>query len=148
MAILKNIGEMMRCYALFRGERLEQFDLIGVQSLYLRTICKNPGISQDELAEQLIFNKSSVARQLAAMEEKEFIRRERSLQDKRILLVYPTEKGIELLPEIHETVKSFVSFVTQDLTPEETVLLEELTKKLNLRAKEAIRNDEKTAHLQ
>ena len=139
MSILRNIGEINRCYAMFRSERCEKAGLVGSQSLYLRTICREPGISQERLAEKLIFNKSSVARQLAALEEKGLIRRERSAADKRIFLVYPTEQGQSLLPLILDMIHEFIGIIYSDLTPEEAALLEELTKKVNLRAKEAIR---------
>lgn len=140
MTFLGAIGEISRCYALFRNNRLEEKGLVGYQSLYVNTICRNPGISQEQLADLLIFNKSSVARQLASLEEKGFVRRERSPQDKRILLVYPTEKAEEVVPYIHRAVQEFRESISQGLTEEEMELLDRITKKVDLRAKEVVEN--------
>jgi len=140
MSYFRFIGQIQRCYALFRDSRLEKYGLSGYQSLYLQTICRNPGIHQEALSEKLIFNKSSTSRQISSLEELGLIRRERSEKDKRSILVYPTEKGLALFPILKETMHEFFSLISQDLTEEERNLLDTLSEKVNLRAKEAIRN--------
>ncbi len=139
MGIMRSISQTVRAYTIFKDERLGQYRLSGNQSLYLRAVIQSPGITQEELAEQLVFNKSSVSRQIAALEKAGFVTQERSKSDKRNLQVFPTEQGLALLPAILETSRSFFLQIASDLTPEERKLLDELCQKICTRAKEAIR---------
>lgn len=139
MHIMRSIGQTERAYVLFRTARLEELGLSGYQSLYLRTVCYHPGITQEELATKLVFNKSSVTRQLAALEKAGLILRRRCETDKRSIRVYPTEEGEAKLPLIRETGREFFAAISKDLTEEEIALLDTLCEKICARAKEAIR---------
>jgi len=139
VSFLKNIREINRCYSLFRGERMEPYGIAGSQCHYLLAVHDHPGIPQDSLANLLLFNKSSVARQLSAMEEKGLIRRERSPKDKRIFLVYPTDLGETFVPLIRQANHDFLEILSQTLSQEELTNLEELTRKIKEPAKEAIK---------
>lgn len=139
MHIMRSIGQTERAYNLYRNARLEKHGLTGYQSLYLRTVCNHPGITQEEMAAKLVFNKSSVARQLAELEQSGLILRKRCETDKRSIRVYPTDKGEALLPLIRETAKDFFAAISKELSEEEKELLDVLCKKLCDGAKEAIR---------
>ena len=138
MGIMRSIGQTVRAYSLFKEERLAQYGLSGNQSLYLRAILQHPGISQDELAAHLVFNKSSVSRQVAALEKAGLVRQERKDNDRRSLLVFPTQKGKLLLEPILSTSREFFSRITVDLSREEQSLLAELCEKVCRRAKEEV----------
>jgi len=139
MHIMRSIGQTERAYVLFRNARLEQYGLTDYQGLYLRTVCVHPGITQEEMASKLVFNKSSVSRQLAALEQDGLILRKRCEKDKRSIRVYPTEKGEALLPIIRETARDFFAEISKELTEEEKELLDQLCQKLCEGAKGAIR---------
>ncbi len=138
MHIMRAIGQTERAYALFRSASLSKVGLSGYQGLYLRTVCIHPGITQEDVATRLVFNKSSVARQLSALEKAGLVKRQRCEKDKRSVRVYPTEKGEALLPLIRECSKEFFKEVSRDLTEEEISLLERLCEKVCIRAKEAL----------
>jgi len=118
---------------------MEPYGIAGSQCHYLLAVHDHPGIPQDSLANLLLFNKSSVARQLSAMEEKGLIRRERSPKDKRIFLVYPTDLGETFVPLIRQANHDFLEILSQTLSQEELTNLEELTRKIKEPAKEAIK---------
>ena len=65
-------------------------------------ICDCPGISQEQLARRIYQNKSSVARQLAVLEEAGFVRRVCCDSDRRVTELYPTEQAEAALPEIRQ----------------------------------------------
>ncbi len=139
MHIVRSIGQTERAYVLFRNARLEKHGLTDYQGLYLRTVCVHPGITQEELAAKLVFNKSSVSRQLSALENAGLIERRRCDRDKRSVRVYPTPKGEALLPLIRQTARDFFEAISKELTEEEKELLDSLCEKLCRGAKEAIR---------
>lgn len=93
-----------------------------------------PGISQDQLANRICINKSNIARQAAALEEGGFITRRTSPEDKRVLQLYPTEKTLELLPQIRESLRGWEDYLTHGFTEEEVALLEGLLERAHQRA--------------
>lgn len=108
-----------RCGRQYRDEAMAPFGLRGCHVGYLTRICANPGICQDQLAKQMLLNKSNVARQAAVLEEQGFITRVPSDTDKRMLLLYPTEKAQQLLPKLQEIIAGWDSIISRDMTQEE-----------------------------
>ena len=126
-----------RCESLYRAEKSSQ-KLQGIYHSYIFAICKNPGMSQDFLAKILCKNKSSVTRHLTFLENEGFIERKTSAEDKRELLVYPTDKMITILPEVKEITLIWNSLLAQDIDKEELETFNKVLDKMFLTAKETI----------
>ena len=75
-----------------------------------------------------------MARQAATLEEEGFLTRIPSPTDKRIMELHPTQKTLDLLPEISCVLKSWEACITGDLTPEELDQLAALVAKMKIRA--------------
>ena len=133
-ALMHNITDIARCAAQYRSEEMAPLGLTSCHHSYLYRICACPGITQDQLAKQIFFNKSNVARQLAALEEAGFVERRPSPEDKRAMLVYPTQKALEALPQISKILFAWEDSVSQDLTAEEKELLVSMLSKMKARA--------------
>ena len=103
--IIRDITEIVRCTTQYRAEKLAPLGLKSCHASYLTEICATPGISQDGLARRICMNKSNVARQVAVLEEDGFIIRKPSESDKRAMELYPTEKTLELLPQIKQILR-------------------------------------------
>ena len=129
--ILKDISRFGRVY---REENLEPLGLSSHHGLYLREIGLTPGISQEQLGKRVVLNKSNIARQLAALEELELVKREVSNHDRRVLQCYPTEKCQQMLPQIRKVYRAWREQLLQDMTAEEQELLEQLLAKIKARA--------------
>ena len=132
--IIRDITEIARCGAQYRADRLAPLGLKGCHASYLTEICAHPGISQDQLARRICINKSNVARQAAALEEEGFVTRTPSPTDKRIMELHPTQKTLDLLPEISSVLKCWEGCITDGLTPQELDLLAALLEKMKSRA--------------
>lgn len=132
--VIRDIDQIARYGRQYRNERMEPMGLSGRHANYLREICANPGISQEQLAQKLCINKSNVARQVVILEEGGFIRRTPCWEDKRVMKLYPTEKTLELLPQIKAMMDAWQEFLTQDLTEAEQLLLEEMLSRIKARA--------------
>ena len=122
--IIRDITEIARCGAQYRSEALAPLGLKACHASYLTEICAHPGISQDQLANRICINKSNVARQAAVLEEEGFITRTPSPSDKRIMELHPTQKTIDLLPQISPILRQWESCLTCDITEEEKAVLE------------------------
>ena len=120
----------------YRGDQLAPMGLKSCHASYLTEICAKPGISQDGLARIICLNKSNVARQAAILEEDGFIIRKPSAADKRVVELYPTEKTLELMPQISQVLKSWETRIADSLTEEERQSLSDLLAKMKDRATE------------
>ena len=132
--IIRDMLEISRCGVQYRSDNLAQFGLKSIHASYLMEICANPGISQDRLARIICINKSNVARQVAVLEEDGFVRRVPSAADKRVMELYPTEKTLNILPQISDMLMRWENCITHDLTEEEKELLSALLRKMSSRA--------------
>lgn len=116
--IMRSMAAISRCANQYRTKELSALGLKGNQSIYLLQICRHPGLTQDQLARNLTMDKSAVARQLTCLEELGYVRRETTANDKRVLLVYPTQKAQDALPEIHRVLRAWEDLITADLSQE------------------------------
>ena len=132
--IIRDITEISRCGAQYRSEALAPLGLKACHASYLTEICAHPGISQDQLASRICINKSNVARQAAILEEDGFITRTPSATDKRIMQLFPTQKTLDLLPQISPILRQWEACLTSGLTGEEKDLLEKLLSQMKDRA--------------
>lgn len=119
-----------RCNAQFRSEKMAAYDLKACHTSYLLNICHHPGISQDKLAQRIFINKSNVARQAAILEEAGYITRQPSAADKRVQELYPTQKALELLPQVEAILNEWSQLLTEGLTEEEAAVATELLGKM------------------
>lgn len=134
----KSITTISRCANQFRNDFLEGTGLKGGQHSLITNLCRNPGISQEQLSKLTYMNKSNVARQLAHLEEAGFVTRTYSATDKRRILVYPTEKAEALFPKIIDIHRAWREYLTQTFSEEEIELFSSLLDRAAERAKEYV----------
>ena len=132
--IIRDITEIARCTTQYRAEALAPMGLKACHASYLTEICATPGISQDQLASRICINKSNVARQAAILEEDGFIVRTPSPTDKRIMQLFPTQKTLDLLPQISKILSDLELCLTTGLTEAEKDLLENLLSQMKDKA--------------
>lgn len=128
------MNEIVRCGMQYRNEKLAHFGLKSSHASYLLEICRSPGISQDTLAKRICFNKSNIARQIAVLEEGGFVRRKPGAEDKRVMELYPTEKTLELMPQIRQVLRSWRSYLMEGLSEEEIAVLDKALTSMRSRA--------------
>lgn len=132
--LIRDITEITRCGSQYRSDALAPLGLKACHASYLLEICRDPGISQDQLADRICINKSNIARQAAILEESGFITRTPSPRDKRVMELYPTQKALDLMPEIRRILGSWSRYLTQDLTEQERDQLAAILSKMKDRA--------------
>ncbi len=112
------LNTVSRCAALYQSDRLEGTDLKPPHGRYLAALCREPGMSQEQLAKKLYMNKSQVTRHLSYLEEHGYVVRTPG-DDKRVLLVYPTEKAEKMLPQVREIFCDWNEWLTAGFTAQE-----------------------------
>ncbi len=133
-SLMRYINIISRCGILWRGDKLKESDLNPGQAVYILALCHTPGLSQEQLARRIYINKSNVTRHLTALERTGYIERRQSERDRRVTLVYPTEKAYAILPYVRQITREWNTYLTEEFTEEETAQLYALIARLCDRA--------------
>ena len=104
---------------------------------YILAICRKPGRSQDDLAASLCINKSTIARGIEWLLENGYVTREAKPEDKRCLLIYPTEKMLKVYPMVKSIADSWNDVLTKDISEEELEITYSVLMRMAEHAKEA-----------
>ena len=139
MKILNNIS---RSQAIYRRSRISAGDLQSCHYAYILTISGKPGRSQEEIAQELLVNKSTVTRNLNYLEEKGYIKRKPEKNDKRQFSVFPTEKMLSVLPEIKKASDQWMDLLSEGISPDELKVFHSVLQQMQEKAKEIIRKQE------
>ncbi len=139
MKILNNIS---RSQAIYRHSRISAADLQTGHYAFVLAICRAPGRSQEELAQELCINKSTVARNLNCLEEKGYITRTPLPNDRRQFSVYPTEKMLAVLPEIKKASGEWITLLSEGIAEEELAVFSSVLERMQERAREIIAKQE------
>ena len=143
MRLMWLINRISRSYTMYRNNQLEGEGINGYQHRYILWICNEPGIPQDELVRQSCVHKSSVARQLALLEQNGFITRAPCPTDRRQLLVYPTGKAEAVLPRVRAVRDWWNSRLLEEFTPQEREQLESMLARLAEKADQVLKDPER-----
>lgn len=73
--VLREIGMIARALDSISNSEFKEMDLNRGQYLYLVRICENPGIIQEQLAELIKVDRTTISRAIKRLEEKGFIDR-------------------------------------------------------------------------
>lgn len=104
----------------------------GGQHAFLKAICLSPGITQDQLTQQLRFDKATTARSVKLLEQSGYIKRKPDPNDRRSHLLYPTEKADRFFPMLRSILDESNRKLASHLTPEEETQLIALLRKVIL----------------
>lgn len=118
-ALMRQINLICRCGGAYRSDRLADTELLSFHQSFVFAVCNHPGMSQDALARHLCMNKSTVTRRLAFLEEHGYVSRVPSEVDRRVMLVYPTERMQAVLPRVREVTGEWNNAVTENISEEE-----------------------------
>ena len=110
---------MNRFARMFKNEYLQKLGLVHRESEMILALARNPGRSQDDIAEALLVDKSSVARCLSGLEERGLVVRTVNPADRRVTLVELSPEAVELVPKIREINVRWSEFMMEALTEEE-----------------------------
>lgn len=136
--LMRMINILSRCHTMYRGDRLREQELNSGFYNYVLPIHFNPGMSQEQLARHVCLDKCNVTRHLSKLEEGGYVERKSGEADKRVMLVYPTEKLEELVPTVREINREWTDYLLDGLSEEEVAQFEATLLKIARRAKEYV----------
>ena len=87
-------------YSNYLNQRFSEFGLNANQAFMLLKLSDFPDFSQQDLGDYLSLSKGSVAKYLADLEEKGFIKRERVANNKRKYNIILEDDALEIVPKL------------------------------------------------
>lgn len=131
----KEIGQIYRQLQIIIDTELFPFEFGRGQYLYFIHILRHPGINQEALSSILKIDKGTTARAVKKLCEKGYVIRKRSLEDKRAWELYPSEKALDILPDLNKILNFVNSKLLEDFSENEKknifLLLEKLMKNID-----------------
>jgi len=112
------------------GRRLESKGITRIQWIALYYLGVNRDISQKDLALKMSVKDSSIARLLDRMERDNLVRREKSIEDRRITNVFLTDKGKEMREELLPEGEKFSNILLDGISEEELQIFDDVLCKM------------------
>ena len=135
------MNRVARCLATYRSRCFDGDLKSGHHSIAL-ALCRHPGCTQDTLAELVCLDKSTITRALTTMENGGYITRTPNPADKRELLVEPTEKLKDVLPQLKQIMNDWHTGLSKDISEEEMLAFTETLRRIEKNARDIVRNTE------
>ena len=127
---------LYRCNQKYYDKVLGEYNLGYSQFIFLSSILENEGMMMNELAANGSFDKGSITKAIAKLEDMGFVKIENSEDDKRTKKLYTTQKTRDLMPTLYQIRQDWVNYLSEDLSQEEVESYSKVMDKLLLKAKE------------
>lgn len=99
----------------FLDGKLQKYSLCSCHRIFIKKICENPGITRDSLKKIVHVHPSNTTRAIDYLDEKGYIEKKTSEDDKRICMLYPTNKLKEIYYYITEIEEEWIKVITKGL---------------------------------
>jgi DNA-binding MarR family transcriptional regulator len=139
---MKMLNNICRSQAIYRHSRISAEDLQSSHYAFVLVICREPGRSQEDLARELCVNKSTVARNINYLEERGYVSRTPLPHDKRQFSVFPTEKALNVLPEIRTASAEWMTLLSEGIPQNELDTFNSVLQRMQEKAREIIEQQE------
>ncbi|MGB0391378.1 MAG: MarR family winged helix-turn-helix transcriptional regulator [Salibacteraceae bacterium] len=120
-SILPFLGRTVKSLELYIEDRFyaENIPLSKMQFVFLRIISMNNKQPQNNLAQLVGRDKTTLTRNINTLEKKGLVNRQTSPIDKRVKLIEITSKGEKLLERAYPIIKSIIKTVESDISEKE-----------------------------
>ncbi len=133
---MKTLNDISRCQATYRTQQLSCEGIAACHHAFILTIGRLPGLTQDTLAQELCLNKSTVTRTLAHLEAHGYILRKVNPEDKREILVYPTQAMLDILPDVRAIAREWHEGIAKGIAEEDMAIFFAVLQQLAQSAKQ------------
>ena len=108
---------------IYYHKHFEELGISSGQYMFVLCICDEPGLTQEQIADSLAMNKSTVTRALAQLESDDFIIKKPNEKDKRSYKVFPTDKAKKSYCQIMKSLYSWEDVLIKGFTEDEQEML-------------------------
>lgn len=114
--LLMNTSILYRSMQKYYDKRLDAYDIGAGQLLFLICIYENEGISMQALAQMGSFDKGTITKGIAKLEELGYVQSKNSESDRRVRFLYTSEKTKDIIGEIYLLRREWWEKITKGLS--------------------------------
>jgi len=127
----KWIAKLYKHHDQFVDEKLEQYNLNHSEGNLLFYLYKDgDGISQKTLKENLAVDKATISRSVSSLLKKGYLKKESSQEDRRINLIFLTEKADGIKDLINDIYQQWFEIFTEEISQEDAEKVLQTLKKM------------------
>lgn len=130
-----NTSILYRCAQKFYDRKLVSYEVNAAQVLFLILIYEEEGINMQQLAQRGCFDKGTITKGIAKLEEQGYVISTPSPNDKRVRLLYTSDKTKNIIRDIYLLRQQWWEYVSSELSSEEISQFENTLAKLSNKAK-------------
>ena len=127
---------LYRCNQKYYDKQLQEYGIGYTQFTFLTEIYEHEGISMNELAVRGSFDKGTITKSIQKLEQLDYIRIENSESDKRIKLLYTSEKARKIIPQLYMIRQEWNEYLQSELDADERDAYENAVSKMIEKARE------------
>lgn len=109
------VRKLVRLFQLFERDQIKVYGFTTTQCYALLEIEKSKSITMNELSEKMNLNSSTMTRIMDPLVRDGFIERQKSVEDRRLVLVSLSEKGLESAKTLNDSVNAYYKNVIQNI---------------------------------
>lgn len=128
--IIRTIGDMTRTIQIDSNNHFKEFGLNNNLYIYIVRICEQPGMFLGELADNVQIDRTTAFRTIKKLVKLGYFELKKDSVNQKIKRVYPTEKAMDIYPQLHEYEQKQSDFLLSNLSTEEIAQLKQLMAKL------------------
>jgi len=131
-----NLNLLVKCAKEYGHKKIRVLGMSDSEHTICTFLFGHSGVSQDDVANSLRFDKTTVARALTTLENKGFVTKRQNPENKRKNLLYLTDAGKENIAEVVELYDHWLSHISACLNPAEQKQFDEYCLRLLTEAKD------------
>jgi DNA-binding MarR family transcriptional regulator len=124
------ISIIHRTHMVHLNHEMKDLNITSAQFPYLMVLSNKEGQTQEDLASYCSIDKGTVARSIKKLEDQELIIRKTDPKNRRRYLLFLTEKGRNIVPQVHEIDAEWENFIFKDYSEEEKKQIADLLQNL------------------
>ena len=128
--IIRTIGAVTRTIQIDSKNHFKELGLNNNLFIYIIRVCEKPGMFLGELADNVQIDRTTAFRTIKKLATLGYFELKKDAVNQKIKRVYPTEKAMDIYPQLHEYEQKQSDFLLSNLSTEEIAQLKQLMAKL------------------
>lgn len=141
-SIGKWISILHRQSQIYLNRELKPYNLNSSEYIYLVNLAENDGVNQKYLSDMIIIDDALTTRVMKRLENKGYIVRKKSQDDKRSYTIRLTEKGVKIQPIILEKLKYWTDVISESIDEDEKDFIIKKLKEMSNNALKLTKGDQ------
>lgn len=128
--IIRTIGAITRTIQIDSNNHFKELGLNNNLYIYIIRTCEEPGMFLGELADNVQIDRTTAFRTIKKLVKLGYFELQNDSNNQKIKRVFPTQKALDVYPQLHEYEQKQSDFLLSNLSTEEIAQLKQLMAKL------------------